>query len=294
MRMLLLTASALAIGCASVAPIHERAAVEGRGPIMCMAADGQWIGEETIVDPTTGEGTSRCPAPARYVLLPPCGPDENRPEETAALFEARRQAAQDGSLYGDRFENQPLCAPSLTGPPKPPPLPPPQPPGSGRREPRPPGIVYDRDEVRAYVEEHVGRRFGEDALTRAAAAPSSVLVVIQPSMPRPVQRPDGSWGYEGPWVNAVSSDGRRWLGWKTGAPLQIGSEVAAEIDGILADPAFWREAEYAPAEGCLDGSAYSVVVRHAGKMKVGRQICMPRGLTGRLASVALNEAQSLR
>lgn len=255
---------------------------------MCMAADGQWTAETTVVDPATGEGRTYCPAPARYVLLPLCAPGERRPEERPELFRARLEAARDNSLHRDSFEGQSFCHPVLSGPPLPPPLPP-QPLQEPRAEPRPPGIVFDEAEVRTYVEQQVARKLGGKALAEAQAAPSSVMAVIQQSMPRPIQRPDGSWTYEGPWVNSVARTAQGWTGWKSGQSQPLPPSLGAELDRMLADPALWREPAYASGEGCLDGNAYSLVIRHSGRTKVARQICMPRGVTGRLAGTVINE-----
>lgn len=57
----------------------------------------------------TQEDICTCPQGVR-VDVAVCGPNETPPAEGRALSEARSLAAKDGSLIGDQFKGQPLCA----------------------------------------------------------------------------------------------------------------------------------------------------------------------------------------
>jgi hypothetical protein len=55
--------------------------------------------------------TCLCLGPYRTVRAPWCGPDEKPPADTAAFDRARAKAAQDGSLFGDRYQGRRFCVP---------------------------------------------------------------------------------------------------------------------------------------------------------------------------------------
>ena len=112
MRPLILSAL-LITGCTSVAPIHEL-----RGPIppgrwaWCMLPGGEltgWSSGQGVADPHP-YGT--CAAPARFVIVPVCGPGQVPPDETPATFAARARLSRDNMLVGDSFEGRPFCAPT--------------------------------------------------------------------------------------------------------------------------------------------------------------------------------------
>ena len=143
-----------------------------------------------------------------------------------------------------------------------------------------PGFLADN--VRVEVERDVGRRLGADAVRRLAAAGSSIMVTHHEGLPRPpVRQPDGSWAFEGPGANAVVRGERGWTGWAARETRPVLAARAAEIDGILADPAFWREPDHV-APTCTDAGARRLVVRHTGRIAVRQQSCGGVGLTGRL------------
>lgn len=52
-----------------------------------------------------------CQGPYRTVRAPWCAPGEKPPADTAAFDRARADAAQDGSLFGDRYQGQRFCVP---------------------------------------------------------------------------------------------------------------------------------------------------------------------------------------
>lgn len=149
----------------------------------------------------------------------------------------------------------------------------------------PPFAGYSAAAVRDSVERLVAWRFGEEALRLARSAPSSILVTHHQGLPRPVRQPDGSWGYEPPGVNAIVRGGAGWSGWSGRTPRAVAAARAAEIDRILADPAFWAEPDHV-APTCTDAGARRMVVRHRGRTAVRQQGCGGQGITNRLWELA--------
>lgn len=145
----------------------------------------------------------------------------------------------------------------------------------------PPLAGFDAAEVRRSVETHVAARLGAEAVRLAGASSSSVMVTHHQGLPRPVQNADGSWGYEPPGANALVRGAAGWSGWAGTAQRPVAAARAAEIDRILADPAFWAEPAYIRPT-CTDAGARRMVVRHAGRIAVRQQGCGGEGLTNRL------------
>jgi hypothetical protein len=145
---------------------------------------------------------------------------------------------------------------------------------------------FDEAAIRAAVLCDVAARLGSEALAEIRSAPSSVLVTFHQGLPRPVQRSDGSWTYEGPYVNAAIRVGGAWIGWRGANRQPLGSALSAEIDRILSDPAFWREPAYVPP-ACTDAGARRLVVAHDGRNVVRQQSCGGTGLSGRLFRIVL-------
>ncbi len=144
----------------------------------------------------------------------------------------------------------------------------------------PPTAGFNPDQVREIVERIVALRLGEEPLRLARSSPTSILVTHHQGMPRPVQLPDGSWSYEAPGANAmVRSTG--WQGWSGRSRVAVSAAKAAEIDRLLADPAFRAEPDYVPPT-CTDAGARRMVIRHAGRVAVREQSCGGEGLTNRL------------
>src|SRR5688572_13804486 len=73
--------------------------------------------------------------------------------------------------------------------------------GSGCPESAAPG--FDPGRVRREVICHVGRRLGPAAAEEALAAAGALMATHHQGLPKPIQRPDGSWGWEGPMANAL-------------------------------------------------------------------------------------------
>ncbi|HEX9933501.1 MAG TPA: hypothetical protein VGB08_11720 [Allosphingosinicella sp.] len=145
----------------------------------------------------------------------------------------------------------------------------------------PPFSGFSPPAIRDSVEWLVAWRLGEEALRLARAAPTSIMVTSHQGLPRPVQNPDGSWGYEPPGANAMVRGSGGWTGWvgTERRPVSVGR--AAEIDRILADRAFWTEPDEVPPT-CTDAGARRLVIRHQGRLTVRQQSCGSTGLTGRL------------
>ena len=55
------------------------------------------------------QGSCSCGDSANEVVVPVCAAGERQPAESRGLQIARRSAARDGSLVGDRFEGSPMC-----------------------------------------------------------------------------------------------------------------------------------------------------------------------------------------
>jgi hypothetical protein len=155
------------------------------------------------------------------------------------------------------------------------------PPTGGGPSVDPPIVGYDAGRIRGEVERHVAARLGSEALRLALGARSSIMVTHHQGMPQPVQNADGSWGYAPPGANAAFRSASGWTGWSGTAPRPVAPGRAAEIDRILADRAFWAEADHVPPT-CTDSGARRMVVRHAGRTAVRQQGCGGSGLTGRL------------
>lgn len=144
---------------------------------------------------------------------------------------------------------------------------------------------FSAEAVREIVRGHVRSRLGERVLRDADAAPAAVLAKFHHGLPRPIRCPDGSWIYHGPRVSAAIRRDLGWAVWRAGGWRPLADASSAEIDRLLADPAFWREADYEPPT-CTDAGAQRLVARHAGREAVRQQSCGGRGPTGRLYALA--------
>lgn len=150
----------------------------------------------------------------------------------------------------------------------------------------PPFSGFSAAAIRDSVERMVAWRFGNEALRLAQAAPSSIMATSHQGLPRPVQNPDGSWGYDPPGVDAMIRGPGGWTGWAGAERVPVAAAKAAEIDRILADRAFWAEPDHVPPT-CTDAGARRLVIRHQGRVTVRQQSCGSSGLTGRLWQLAL-------
>jgi hypothetical protein len=130
-------------------------------------------------------------------------------------------------------------------------------------------------------------RLGADAADEVLAADVSLFATYHAGLPKPVQRPDGRWGYEGPFANAAIRTAEGWVGWKNGIRRPLTLAAADEIEHILRDPAFWHERE-AARPTCTDGGARRLAVRFGSRTVERQQTCAGSGLTGRLFDIVLN------
>jgi hypothetical protein len=71
----------------------------GLSPVICKAPASRLDARRDVCECPTGRRTE----------VPICAAGEKPPPETRALNAFRRQAAADGSLAGDRFQDRPLC-----------------------------------------------------------------------------------------------------------------------------------------------------------------------------------------
>jgi hypothetical protein len=145
----------------------------------------------------------------------------------------------------------------------------------------PPFSGFSPAAIRDSVERLVAWRLGDDALRLAQGSATSIMATSHQGLPRPVQNPDGSWGYEPPGANAMVRTSTAWIGWAGSERRPVAAQRALEIDRILADRAFWAEPDHV-APTCTDAGARRLVIRHQGRLTVRQQSCGSSGLTGRL------------
>lgn len=104
----------LAACAAAPRPLHDLPTIQANEAVWCIGPDGALVPERFGAD-----GKVTCPAPGRFVRLPFCTTLPPSPSNELAYLRARGRASRDGSLYGDRFEGHPFCAPPKLGPPRP-------------------------------------------------------------------------------------------------------------------------------------------------------------------------------
>ena len=131
--------------------------------------------------------------------------------------------------------------------------------------------------IRGYVEEVAGDRFGAAALAQARAADRSVIAVAVP----------GRFNDGGPRVNIALRSRAGWAGWRGGRAAALPEDVGAEIDRLLASPAFAAEPDRYPEMDCPDSGASLLLIRDRGHVRTIRQSCMPANLSGRLLTTVL-------
>lgn len=100
---------AAATTSAAAQPISEN---PPRSTIQCIEVGGQQIPAACKVpasrlDPR--EDICTCPAGGQRVKVAVCAPGQTPPPEGKALNIARREAARDGSLIGDKLGDRPIC-----------------------------------------------------------------------------------------------------------------------------------------------------------------------------------------
>lgn len=100
----------LAAGAAQAQPIGERPPTR---TIQCVDVSGRLLPAVcktpgSRVDPT--ELHCICPGEGLRTEVPICAPGEKPTPDSAAANRARRLAARDGTLVGDTFEGQRICA----------------------------------------------------------------------------------------------------------------------------------------------------------------------------------------
>jgi hypothetical protein len=133
--------------------------------------------------------------------------------------------------------------------------------------------------IQGYAEEVAGDRFGPQAVAQASAALGSIIAVAVP----------GRFNGGGPRVNVATRGDGGWSGWGGGGPSPLPAEVSAEIDRLLAAPAFRAEPDRYPEMDCPDSGASLMVIRERGQVRTTRQSCMPANQIGRLLRTVLDE-----
>jgi len=98
-------AAVLAGGSAPVGPPSEE-------PYLVCLQNGRMLPVSCRVLPSrlsADQGNCGCGDSADRVVAPVCAAGERQPTESRGLQIARRSAARDGSLVGDRFEGSRMC-----------------------------------------------------------------------------------------------------------------------------------------------------------------------------------------
>lgn len=274
-----------AAGCAIPMAAHDRARLDMNQSYICMGPNGE-LAQETYADEVASLSPMRCPAPARYIRLPWCVANDMAPPDTAAMWRDRLRDARDNSLHGDGFEGRTYCAAVKGGPPLPPPVP-----TTAAVQPRlraqVPIVGFNKEAIRSEVEKDVGDVLGGEAVQLAKTASSSIMVTLHQGLPRPIQRANGSWTYEGPSAAVAIRTAQGWMAWRKEGHLPLSVAASEEIDRILADPEFRREPAYVEPT-CTDAGAQRLVLRHLGRESVRQQSCGGSGLTYRLFRLVLD------
>jgi hypothetical protein len=107
MRILIIAGLAAALAGAAGAHPSSRPPEEA---VMCLSPTGQ--SEPVACRRGSSWGPADiclCPGLARRVPAPICAKGERPPAETVAYNTARREAARDGTLFGDTFEGRRMC-----------------------------------------------------------------------------------------------------------------------------------------------------------------------------------------
>ena len=110
MRVFLTTVGVLAAAILAGASGPVTSPTEGRHMI-CLQ-NGRMLPVSCRVLPgrlSDYQGSCSCGNSADEVVAPVCAAGERQPTESRGLQIARRNAARDGSLVGDRFEGSPMC-----------------------------------------------------------------------------------------------------------------------------------------------------------------------------------------
>jgi hypothetical protein len=139
--------------------------------------------------------------------------------------------------------------------------------------------AFNAEELEIHVRSQVLERLGTEALREASAARTSIMASSY----------QGRFHAGGPRVKVLVRAPTGWFGWKSGGPVPLEAAAGAELDQLLANPNFWREAPFYPAMDCPDAGATMMVVRHSGRALVTRQGCTPAGLLGKLEEAVLSD-----
>jgi hypothetical protein len=140
--------------------------------------------------------------------------------------------------------------------------------------------------VQVRAETEFSEIVGQSALDEVRRARRSILLRQPVSLPRMIQQPDGSWKAEAGSTAAVVRTGNGWIRIVAGSRGPLPPGVAAELDRLLADGQFWREAAF-PPQSCVDGGSQILVVRYDGRARTSAQRCGQSGITGRIGTIVL-------
>ena len=149
-----------------------------------------------------------------------------------------------------------------------------------------PGFAAAR--VRTDLESTARQRFGDALTDRALAAPTYLLSKHYVGLaPPPIVQPDGSYKYPDPPMAMLIRENGQWLaasaiGFRAAKP-----DKAAEIDAILAEPAFWAEPAWVQP-GCTDAGGSLLMLKVPPRAAIVRQgACGATERTERLVFLGL-------
>ena len=136
-------------------------------------------------------------------------------------------------------------------------------------------------QVRGYLQDVVGDRYGRAAWTAFTAAPTAIAAA----------------SIAGRWATShEASVGllvRSREGWRVEGGSLLSRERGAALDSLLADPRLWAEPGRYPEVSCPDSGADVLMIRHRGRVKTVYQSggCGTANLSTRLIQSAIEAAR---
>jgi hypothetical protein len=130
---------------------------------------------------------------------------------------------------------------------------------------------FDRATTESNLLASARERYGEALVRRAIAAPSFLFTKHYRGM-MPPPPPDAGPGYRYPHppVSMLFREGGEWLAATPDGVRQARPDKVAEIEAILANPAFWAEPEYTQP-GCTDAGASLLMLKLPQRARITRR-----------------------
>ncbi|MDQ3145212.1 MAG: hypothetical protein M3Q57_10115 [Pseudomonadota bacterium] len=149
--------------------------------------------------------------------------------------------------------------------------------------------AFDLGEVQRDLETGARAKYGEAAVARAFAAPTSIIAKHYFGLaPPPVLQPDGSYKEREPPLALLVRENGAWMAATGSGWRKVDAAKALALETALRDAAFWAEPDYA-RPGCTDAGASRLVLRFPGKPVTVRQgACGATARTEKLIFAALD------